>query len=76
MSSSGIIRPRVLRLIVTANFVPSSPILVTLMVETIHSAETSVPTRATRRNVTEGGIILSHLCKNLKYYRELTDWSL
>jgi hypothetical protein len=38
------------RLIVTANFVPSSPIHVTLMMEAQRSSETSVPTKATRRN--------------------------
>jgi hypothetical protein len=31
------------QLLVTANIVPSSPILVTLMMEAIHSSETSVP---------------------------------
>jgi hypothetical protein len=35
-------------LLVTASVVPSSPILVTLMMELLHSAETSVLTRATR----------------------------
>jgi hypothetical protein len=41
---------RVLRLLVTANVVPSSTIFVTLMMEVIHSSETSVlrrPRRAT-----------------------------
>jgi hypothetical protein len=37
----------VLRLLVTANIVPSSPILVTLMMEAISFSETSVLTRAT-----------------------------
>jgi hypothetical protein len=43
----------VLQLLVTANVVPSSPILVTLMVEAIRSSETSALTRATRRNIPE-----------------------
>jgi hypothetical protein len=38
----------VLPVLVTANVAPSSPILVTLMIEAIHSSETSIPTRTTR----------------------------
>jgi hypothetical protein len=41
-----------LRLLVTAD-VPSSPILVTLMMEAIRSSETSALTRATRGHITE-----------------------
>jgi hypothetical protein len=37
----------VLRLLVTANAVPNTPILVTLMMEAIRSAETSVLTSST-----------------------------
>jgi hypothetical protein len=47
----------VCRLLVTTNVVPSSPILVTLMMEAISSSETAVLTRATRRNITEGPIL-------------------
>jgi hypothetical protein len=36
-----------------ANVVPSSPILVTLIMEGLHSCETSVLTSATRRNIPE-----------------------
>jgi hypothetical protein len=45
------------RLLVTANVAPSSPILVTLIMEALSSSETSVLTRAMRRKSTEDGIL-------------------
>jgi hypothetical protein len=49
------------RLLVRANVVPSSHILVTLMMEALSSFETSVLTRTTRRNIPEDGIF-HNLC--------------
>jgi hypothetical protein len=56
------------RLLVTANVFPSSPILVTLMMEALSSCDTSVLTRATWRNIPQDGIIRSHRRESLKFY--------
>jgi hypothetical protein len=51
-----------LQWLVTANVVPSSPILVTLMMKAIRSSEKLVLTRVTWYNIPEDGILHSELC--------------
>jgi hypothetical protein len=44
-------------LIVTANVVPISPILVILMMEALGTSETTILTRAAQLNIPEDGIL-------------------
>jgi hypothetical protein len=82
--SASIIRVIILRLCISSQrasldsygYVPGLPILVTLMMEALSSSETSVLTRATRRNIPEDAILHSHRRENLKSYMALTGWTL
>jgi hypothetical protein len=49
--------------------VPCSLILSTLMMEAIHSSETSVLTRPTLYHIKEDGILHSYRCERLKSYK-------
>jgi hypothetical protein len=50
---------RVLQLLVTAKVIPSSPSLVTLIMDAIRSYETQFLIRRTRRHISEHGILLT-----------------
>jgi hypothetical protein len=65
----------VIQFLVTAKVVPSSLILFTLILEAIYSSATSVLRRASQRHIPEDGIIHSHSCENLKYYKAVTGWA-
>jgi hypothetical protein len=58
----------VLRLLVTAKVVPSSPILVTIMMVAIGSSETSPLITATLRHIPDDGILHSHRREYLNSY--------
>jgi hypothetical protein len=61
----------VLWLLVTVKVVPDSPILVTLMMEVIHTSKTTILTRVTQHNIPEDNILHSHYCENFKSYTKI-----
>jgi hypothetical protein len=63
----------VLCLLLTADVVPSSLIIVTLIIKETNFSEISVLTRITLRNIPENGIIYSHRRENLKSYDRYAD---
>jgi hypothetical protein len=72
--SNSILRS-VLQLFLIAS-VPSSLILSTLIMQSIHSSETSALTRTRRCYIPEYGILHSHRRENLNSYIALTGWTL
>jgi hypothetical protein len=73
---ASIIRVQCAFFVVTANFVPTSPILDTLMMEALRFSETSILTRAIGCTIPEDDILHSHRRENLKSYTALTGWAL
>jgi hypothetical protein len=72
---TGLFVRSVLRLLVIANVIPCFAILITLVMEEMRSVETSVFTRATRRNIPEDVGFHSHRRECLKSYTALTGCS-
>jgi hypothetical protein len=66
--SPSFIRARRIGELVTLAVSSDRCILVILIMEAISSAETSVLTRVTRRNIPEDGVLRSHRRENLKSY--------
>jgi hypothetical protein len=57
--------------LVRANVLEELSTFFTLIMEALSSSETSVLTKATRRNIPEDGILHSHRRENLKSYMDV-----
>jgi hypothetical protein len=68
LSSGWTFLRSVRRLLLTANVFPTTPDLVTMMMEALSSSETSVLTASIRRNIPEDGSHHSHCREDLKSY--------
>jgi hypothetical protein len=67
--------PNMLQLPVTANVVPDSPIIFTLMMDAISSSETSILTGATQSHITDHNIL--HVCKISGFHgNDYEEWRL
>jgi hypothetical protein len=64
----GLFPRSLLRLLITDNFVSSSSIYVTLMMEPILSSEKSFLTKAALRHITKGGSLHSLPSESFKFY--------
>jgi hypothetical protein len=62
-------------LLVTANVIPSSPILVTLKKEALSSSETSVLTIGKQRNIPEDAILNNNMgLREIEWFGVGLDW--
>jgi hypothetical protein len=73
LRSLALVRTEVSEERIAYTVIPSSQILVTLMVEALRSSVTSVHIRATQPIIPEDGILHSRRCEKLKSYMALTD---
>jgi hypothetical protein len=63
-------------MLVTTNVVPSFLFVVTMMMEGIHSPETLILAKATRRNIPEDCFLYDRRRENFISYMALTGWAL
>jgi hypothetical protein len=72
----SVVLVRIDEVLVTANVVSRELILLTLIMEAMHSSETSARKTAARRHIPKDGTLHSHCLENLRSYIALTGWAL